>query len=261
MIGGVNYASSQIASVYNSTSQQLAASLTKIASGKKFQSAAEDLTGFLRSRGLQSDITGYEQLRTDLTAAKTFTTVGVQAASSIYEDMTEMKELSQKYSTATDDDLKAQYTADFSALKTKITKTLDSTVVDGTKVTATGSLQEVNLDPDGTSTLDINFTKIGDVSALTIADDVTAATKLNAQMSNMLTYLGEAKSFDAILDQQISYSGTVINSKQAVMSLVTDIDEAQEMSNVIDLQIRQQAAVSMMSQANMSRQSVMKLYM
>jgi len=249
-----------ITAVYNSTTQQLTSALTRIASGKKFQSAAEDLTGFLRSRGLQSDISGYEQLRTDLTAAKTYTAVGVQAASSIYEDMTEMKELSQKYSTATDNDLKAQYTADFSALKTKVTKTLDSTLVDGTKVTATGSLQEVNLDPDGTKKLDINFTKIGDVSALAITDDVTAATKLDEQMSNMLIYMGEAKAFDAILEQQINYSSTVINSKQAVLSLVTDIDEAQEMSTVLDLAVRQQASVAMLAQGNMMKSSMSKLY-
>jgi flagellin-like hook-associated protein FlgL len=33
------------------------------------------------------------------------------------------------------------------------------------------------------------------------------------------------------------------------------------MSNALDLQIRQQAAVSMLSQANMSREAVLKLYM
>ena len=77
----------------------------------------------------------------------------------------------------------------------------------------------------------------------------------------MLSYLSEAKAFDAIASQQLKLNDTIISSKEAVKSLITDIDEAAETSRMIDESVRQQAAVSMIAQANMSRQSVLKLYM
>lgn len=260
MIGGINFASSQIADVYNNGASQLANTLTKIASGKKFQNAAEDLTGFLRSQNLKVDIDGYEQVKQDLTSFKSYTAAAVQASSSIYEALTEMKELAQKYSTGSADQ-QAEYTAEWNSLKTQVTKTIEATVVDGDVVTAEGSIKIVDLDPDGTKQLDMDFSAIADVSLLDVDDDITAALGLNDQIDNMLTYMSEAKSFDAIANQQLNLTNTIINSKNAVMSLITDIDEADEMNNALDQSIRQQAAMSMLSQANMSRQAVMKLYM
>lgn len=265
MIGGVNYASSQIASVYNSGSQQLAATLTKIASGKKFQSASEDLLGFVRSQALQVDISGYERVRENLTEFKSYSAAAVQASSSIYESLTSMKELARQYSGASDVDLKAEYKADFDALKKQVTTALENTYVDGVKVTASGSaIKAVDLDPSGTGSLSMTYTDISantDVVNLNITDTTNAQGAVQNEISSMLTYMSEAKAYDNIADQQLSLTDTIVNSKQAVLSLITDIDDAAETNKALDQSIRQQAAMSMLAQANMSRQAVMKLYM
>ena len=104
MIGGVNYASSQLASIYNTGNQQLASTLTKIASGKKFQNAAEDLLGFIRSNKLSTEISGYQKVKENLTEFKTLTSAAVQAGGAIYEDLTKLKTLAQQYESAADDD-------------------------------------------------------------------------------------------------------------------------------------------------------------
>lgn len=52
-----------------------------------------------------------------------------------------------------------------------------------------------------------------------------------------------------------------INSKEAAASLITDIDEMKELALATDLQIRQQASIAMMAQANVSRQGILQLYM
>jgi len=265
MIGGINYASSQIASVYNNGSQQLADTLTKIASGKKFQSAAEDLIGFIRSQNLQVDIDGYGQVRENLTEFKAYTSASVTAASSIYESLTEMKNLASQYAGTSDTDMQAEYASEFNALRSQVETGLENTYVDGTLVTASGSeIKAVDLDPDGNGSLSMNYTDVAsntDVAALDITDTTNAQTDVQTEIDSMLTYLSEAKAYDAIADQQLNLTNTIINSKQAVKSLITDIDEAEETNNALDQSIRQQAAMSMLAQANMSRQAVMKLYM
>lgn len=263
MIGGVNYASSQLASIYNTGNQQLASTLTKIASGKKFQSAAEDLLGFIRSSKLSTEIGGYQKVKENLTEFKTFTSAAVQAGGAIYEDLTKLKTLAEQYAATTDADKQAEYEAEFNSLKTQIGKALTNSKVDGTDIMKTGAITSVVLNPQGNSTLEMNFSDIAgstDIENLAI-DGEDIVTNIEAEIDSMLTYLSEAKAFDSIASQQLKLNDTIISSKEAVKSLITDIDEAAETSRMIDESVRQQAAVSMIAQANMSRQSVLKLYM
>ena len=268
MIGGINYASSQIASIYNAGSQQLAATLTKIASGKRFQNASEDLIGFTRAAQLNSEINGYSMVKQNLTEAKVITDAAIQVGSGVYKDLLEMKNLAQKYidekAGANDTDKLAEYKAEFTTLKKSVVSALDNAYADGVQITtASSSLKTVDLDPEGNGTLDINFSAVP-VSATIDGLDITTmanTTAVDTELTNSLTYLSEAKQFGSIIDNQLNLSNVIINSKEAVKSLITDIDEAEEMSNALDQSIRQQAAISMLAQANVSRQSVMKLYM
>jgi flagellin len=264
MIGGVNFASSQLAGIYNSNSEQLSATLSKIASGKKFQNASEDLIGFIRSTKIGLEVDGYEQVKQGLTEFKTFTSAAVQAGSSLYEDLTKMKSVAEKYAGTTDTDLQAEYSAEFETLRSQVNSTLSHSSVDGINVTTSGSsLKSVDLNPDGSGSLDLNFST-NVLTANVTAFDITDANvddDIQAEIDNTLTYMSEAKSLDNISSQQIKLTETIINSKQAVKSLITDIDEAKEMNNALDQSVRQQAAISMMAQANMSRQSIVKLYM
>jgi flagellin-like hook-associated protein FlgL len=139
----------------------------------------------------------------------------------------------------------------------------------------TESIASVVLNPQGNSTLTMQFTNVSsstDIDALELAAEeegggegggtaTSIVDQIDAEIENMLSYLSEAKAFDAIASQQLKLNDTIISSKEAVKSLITDIDEAAETSRMIDESVRQQAAVSMIAQANMSRQSVLKLYM
>jgi len=117
-------------------------------------------------------------------------------------------------------------------------------------------VKKVDLDPDGDGSLSITFTAIADTDSLDVEDSLTVDTQLTAA----LTYLSEAKAFNNIIDQQIKLTDTIISSKQAVMSLISDVDEAEQMNQVIDLSIRQQATISLLAQGNMIQSSLARLY-
>jgi flagellin-like hook-associated protein FlgL len=127
-------------------------------------------------------------------------------------------------------------------------------------MTALGAVKSASLDPDGKGKLSMTFTALPDTAALDITSG-TAQTDVQTQIDNTLTYLSEAKSSDKTASQQMNLTDTIITSKKSVQSLITDIDDAEEMAKATDLQIRQQAAIYMFTQANMSRQAITKLYM
>ena len=267
MIGGTNSVSSNLTSVYNTTSRALADALTRIASGKKFQNAAEDLIGFARAATVNAEIGSYNTIKEDLTETKVITDSAIQVGSVVYKDLLEMKNLAQKYidekAGANDTDKLAQYKAEFTTLKESVVSALDNAYVDGTLVTDTAAtLKTVALDPEGNGTLDIDFSAVAASATIDAFDLTTMADTggIDTQLTNSLTYLSEAKQFGKIIENQLNLSNTIINSKEALKSLITDIDEAAEMSNVLDLSVRQQAAVAMMAQGNMLQGAVAKLY-
>jgi flagellin-like hook-associated protein FlgL len=53
---------------------------------------------------------------------------------------------------------------------------------------------------------------------------------------------------------------TVVSGKQATVSALVNVDELAEMAKVTNLQVRQQATVSMMSQANVSNAALARLF-
>jgi len=259
MIGGVNVATSQIANIYNQGNNQLSDTLAKIASGKKFQNAGEDLLSFTRANNLTNQIKGYNDVEQKLTAAQTATKAAVEVGSKTYENLTKMSDLATKYAATTDVQEQAEYTAEFNSLRETVSTALTNASVDGTAIADGAYSQTVQMDPSGT-TLSVDLTTapaVADVDAL----DITAgAAGVDTEVGNALTYMSDAKKFNTMIEDQISLNKTIVNSKEAVKSLITDIDEASEMSKMLDQNVRQQAAMSMLSQANMSRQVVMKLY-
>ncbi len=261
MVGSAGSVYSGIVSAYNANANALSEALARIASGKKFRNASEDFIGFIRSRNLQADIGGYRRVREELTGFKAYTTAAVDTASAIYEDLAEMKSLVQQYAGTGDADLQAEYESEFNALKTQVSKALSSTNVDGHLVTSSGvDIASVSLDPDGAGSITMNFTDIASMEAGLTIDAEDADTQIQTEIDSMLTYLSEAKAYDGVADRQLQLTDTIINSKQAVLSLITDIDEAEEASAMLDLSVRQQAGIAMLAQGNILQNSLLKLY-
>lgn len=263
MLGGVNSVASELARVYNSNNALLADTLTRIASGKKINRPSDDFVGYARSMSIAQDIDGYQRVKQNMTEAKAVADIASEAGNSIYEDLTRMKELQELYAAAgaTADD-QAAYSAEFTALKSSIAATVANSQYDGTQLVAAGTAISVDIDPDANGQFEVFFSAgdIVDTSALTITGGTTAAAAIQTELDTATLFVVKAESFSTSAQRQIDMTDTVIQSKQAIKSLITDIDEAEEMTNSIEMQIRQQASIAMLSQANLARQSIMNLY-
>ncbi len=263
MIGSSGSVSSKLASVYASNSKALTDALCRLSSGKKFQSAKENLAGFIYSNKLKNQICGYQKVREKLTEFKAYTSSAVDTASTVYENLTRMKSLARQYTVATDDESRADYRAEFESLRIYTSTILSNTFVDGVNIIQSEKpVISVELEPQSGNTLDMDFSTVSlgeDIDKLVISED-GIENSIDTEIEKTLTFLSEAKAYDNIATQQIKLSETIINSKEALYSLITDIDDAAEMSKLIDMSVRQEASIAMIAQGNMLHSSLSMLY-
>ncbi len=270
MIGGVNNVSTELAQIYKQTNYDLAETLSRIASGKKVYKPSDDFTGYVRARNMQTTIDGYNKVQEDLAVARGVAEAAVEVGGSIYDDLLRMKELAELYNAAgasTDD--QAAYNAEFEAIGESVQNLISNNTYENTAIYSAATLETVYVNPDDTNdTLAIAFAAgdiIVDVSGAAWDLDggggaAKAASDVQAEIEKVTSYLVKAEGYVDRIDRQGSIADAIVQGKKAAQSVITDIDEVEEMSKATNLQIRQQAAISMMAQANLSRAGIMQLF-
>ena len=196
MIGSSGSVSSKLASVYASNSKALTDALSRLASGKKFQSAKENLAGFIYSNKLKNQISGYQKVRENLTEFKAYTSSAVDTASAVYENLTRMKSLVRQYAATTDEESQADYRAEFESLRIYTSTILSNTSVDGVNIMQSGSpVVSVELDPQRRSTLEMNFSTVSVSDDIDRSDHKWGGNRQHYQHRDrkMLTFLSEAR--------------------------------------------------------------------
>lgn len=267
----VNSITTQLASIYGSNNQLLADTLSRIASGKKVSKPSDDYISYIRAQGIQDDINSYKTVTEDLTEAKQVSDTAAELGNNIYEDLVRMKELAEKYATSGSDTDKASYNIEFKALAQSISSMISTNDYDGTAIVSAATVSSVEIDPeDETNTIDLTFvagdiTDIATNASLWHLDVVgeeaaKSATNVQTEIDKALSYLNKAQSFQTQVDRQLDLTDTIVQNKGSLKSLLTDINDVEELNNATTLQIRQQAAVAMMAQANMMQSSIASLY-
>jgi flagellar hook-associated protein 3 FlgL len=225
MVGGVNTVSTSIASVYNANNQKLAETLSRIASGKKVDKPSDDFVGYVRAQNYTSDIAAYEQVKQDITDIKAVTAAMQDVGNSVYKNIEDMRTLARKYAATTDADEQQAYTEQFDALKQNIANTLVAATYDHkgtiTPLYQSGSHGTVTVDPFGTA-LDVTISTAADATGLSVTD---ADAAFNTELAAGASYILEADGFGKVLDQQSKLADTIISSKEAARTLITDIDD------------------------------------
>lgn len=274
MVGGMSNVGASLSHIYNGNNNRLADVMSRIASGKRIQSPSDDFSGYVKSLGLQSTVKDYGTIKQSLLETRTDSAKAVEVGQAVYEDVAKLRELAEDYNRyAADSDEREAAGTEFEALKTAVVQTLNN----NSDVYATGTITSVDLDPSD-STNDFNVQFASATSQLVLAADVTGLTTLTGTaapasisatalqaiddaVTKAAKFLVGAEHMDKAIERQANITDTVIQTKKAVISEIEDIDDMEELAKQTDLGVRQQAAVSMMAQANMAQQGVMRLFM
>ncbi len=256
MISSIN--TNSLSQLYRSQGQEYSTLASKIASGKEISKPSDDFVGYTRANAIQQDISGYETVNVNLTELKEVAQMASDTGNGMYDDLSRMKELADVYASGSAEE-QAAYQSEFDALSTTLTNTLADSQYGGTAIVANGTIKSADLDPDGNSTFDIEYVTAEDI--ITVANlDITDASTVQTELELATSYTVKSEGYLSQIDRHIGINETLISNKEATSSAITDIDEIKALQQATELQVRQQASVSMIAQANMMSGGVARLY-
>lgn len=260
----------RVATFYNATKNAMATSLSRIASGKNFNRPQDDVSYFMRLQNVRQNRRGYERIESELDNVGAMMDLAESSGTLIVDNINEMKRLSLEYWGSEDATTKTAIKNQFDALKDTIADIVDSAnYFGGKKLMQDGDLASVILSPsDMSNKLTISFdagdvvdaTQL-DVTGISLGspDEATVTAAMDVQYDKAMSYVTKVSSYIHRIEAQKSVAQSVIDNSTAYESTINDVDDAKELSRVTENDIRQQAALSMLAQANNSRFGILKL--
>ncbi len=253
----LNKATYSMATSYSAAMNSMALSLERVASGKRFTKASQDLGGYLKSVDLDIDVEKYERIETNLSTLGATLDLAIETANSVMDDL-----VSMKAAWATAESLPAGAAKDAATdlatgYQDSITESILLRSSDGKLLIDEVSAAWATETMAGGSTLTINLS--GEAFSIGLGTEATEA-ETDTSISEMTSYIGKLEQYSAQVDSQATMAGVMRENTESVLSALTAINEAEELANYTAQNIRAQASVSMMAQANLARRTLALLY-
>ncbi len=255
----------------NSSQSSMQTSLQRLSSGLRINAAKDDAAGLAISERFTAQIRGLEQANRNANDGISLLQTGEGAMAEISNSLQRMRELAVQARNATVSSAdKASLNDEYKALAAEITRNVDSTEFNGTKVigaAATLTFQigfEANANNQvKVSTKDVDAAS-GVASAIggTISTSTGASTMIAAvdaaldKVSEIRADFGAAQNR---LESVVRNNSNIIENQSAARSRILDADFAKETANLTRTQILQQAGSAMLAQANQLPQNVLSL--
>ncbi len=271
------------------TYNRLSTSVSRLASGLRINSAADDAAGLAIREMMRTDIRVLNQGVRNANDAISLIQTADGALSVIDEKLTRMKELAEQAATGT-------YTSaqrlimdsEYQAMASEISRIAMATDFNGVKLLdgslsgsalggATGSQMKIHFGTGNSSAEDYYYIRIGNATASALG--VGNSTSMNKAGYTISTQSAAQQALEAIdmavqskdniranlggisnrLSNTISNLSIQAENLQAAESRISDVDVATEMTEFTRNQILTQAAVAMLAQANSLPQMALQL--
>jgi flagellin len=241
-------------------------SLNRLSSGSKIVNAADDAGGLAVSMKLSATARRQGAVANNLGNAVSFLQTqdgGLKVAGKVLERIGELKALYGDVTKSTSD--KSNYDSEFTALTAQLTS-ISAGQFNGINLFGTGSLAVVTTEDASTSST-VTMAARDLTSTGTGVGVVTAATSLSTiQLSSVTTAIENLASMRANGGADLSrltFATELLTTNkanlEAATSRITDVDVAEESTQLARWNTLVSAGTSMLSQANQSSQSVLKL--
>lgn len=267
-----NLAANSAVRYLNANSADQTASLSKLASGSRITSAADDASGLAISTRISSDVTALTQAATNASHGTSILQTADGGASNISDMLQRMKALASQSASGTVTDSERTYiNAEFAQLVEEIDGLSQSTryngesLLDGTGAFATGMVVVVGSD----ATADTITVTIDALDATTLGVDTqdistqAGATTAIAAIDTAIDSVSSARANIGALQSRFEFRSntiaTSIENLEAANSAIKDVDVAQESANLASIKVKTQASVAAAAQANSMPSELLKL--
>jgi len=254
------------------TESKMNVSMEKLSSGYRINRASDDAAGLAIANRLRTNTRSLTVASRNVTEGKALLQIAEGSANKVEDILERMKELATQAASAnTSSTDKAKIDAEFSALKSEITRIVDDTKYQGTALldgnfsgtfqvgSANGASSQININISALSLSSLGLDGADD-AVDTAAHAQAALTSIDTAIDTLATVLGNIGAGMNRLDYTYSNLQVQIENFSAAESAIRDVDMASEMVTFTKSQILMQAGTAMLSQANMASQNVLSLF-
>ena len=247
--------------------------LEKLSSGYRINRSADDAAGLAISEQMRSKINGLDQATSNANDAIGLIQTAEGALTETHSMLQRMVTLATQSANGTyNSTARTAIGEEVKALKEELNRIASTTDYNGVKplaatATATSQLKiQVQIGPTKEETLDIattnmNASKLGvkNISVSTVSKANSAITTINSAINKVSTHRAKLGASQNRLEHTINNLKTTNENMTAAESRIRDTDMAKEMAAFTKNNILNQAAQSMLSQANQQPQGVLSL--
>jgi flagellin len=250
---------------YNNLSKVSAAterSLTKLSSGYRINSAADDAAGLAISEKMRGQVGGLNQSMRNISDGVSMIQTAEGSLNEIHAMLQRVRDLAVQYKNGTNStDDQAAIVREVNALGSEIERIGSAAAFNGIQLLdASGSVtfQVGSNDGDEITVALISVGDEVDFSSISLAATDTL-DDIDSAINNISTARGTFGAVQNRLEYTLNAQRTYAENLTAAESRVRDVDMAQEMVKFTKNQILAQAANAMLAQANQSPQAVLRL--
>lgn len=253
------------------STNELSKTMTRLSTGLKINTASDNAAGLAIAQGLTADINIYNQGVSNAQDGNNLLNVADGALQSMTDNLQRLVTLAQQASNGTfGSSQKANIGAEFTKILAAVDAIGTNTTFNGIKLldgTASSITIQLGAVASDKETIKIDSAKLSalGISGLSISGSTTVSAavsmvvKLKAAIDLLSTNRANVGAQQSVLNSDIASLGLKINALSQTKSSIMDIDVAQETANLTLFQIKQQAAVSILAQANSQPQIALSL--
>jgi len=242
----------------NNTENALAASMERLSSGLRINSAADDVAGYAIDQQLQGQVNGLMQASQNSADAVSLAQTAQGALNEVEQMLQRTRELAVEYANGTNSATdKTAIENEANQLNQEIEKVGETTEFNEIKLLF-GAAKEITfqIGANEGETLGVKTVDLAkDVEGIVIGEIKTVETAIEKVAAS-------AAEFGAVQDR-LQYTesdlATYEQNLTAAQSSIADVNMAAEMTNYTKEQVLSQAGISVLAQANSLPQAVLKL--
>jgi flagellin len=248
----------------NNTSSAVSKSMARLSSGYRINSAADDAAGLGISEQMRSQVRGLAQAQRNIQDGMSMVQTAEGNLDEVHSMLQRVRELAVQYKNGSLD----------TNARTSIQNEANQLASEISRIGSQASFNGINL-LNGTNTVSFQVgandgqsiaVSLVDLSSTVGTSYASLSATTNSDVSEIdaaITAVSTARaSFGAVqnrLEHSLSVSASYQENLMAAESRIRDVDMAEEMVALTKNQILSQAGTAMLSQANQSPQSVLRL--
>ena len=251
------------------TSTLISSTQTKLATGKRVNSALDNPNNFFTAQGLDNRANDLNNLLDSMATGINTIQAANNGISAITKLVQSAQSLASQAQQTSDTAVRASLSAQFDAILTQIDQLAGDSGFNGINL-LNGNDLTVTLNEAGTSSTTVTGvtdTTAGDLAISGAANnwaaaaDITAAsTELTAALSTLRSQSQSLSSNLSVVQIRQDYTKAMIGTLQSGSDALTLADSNQEGANLLALQTRQQLSTTALSLAAQSDRNVLRLF-